>query len=213
MIFIYEAEWRKLKLCLKRARITCNNSTIEQLPAHMQALLIAGEDHRFEYHPGVDPIALLRAIWRTCLCGRREGGSTIAMQLVRILSGRYEKTLSRKFREIFFALRLSRIVPKEELPALYLSVAYYGWKMDGFIQACDHLNLKPQSITLKDAAKLVARLKYPQPRNISVKRYSQIITRSVYLLSRYDKSSAVIYKIGIVKNGTFQSRRPLKSNI
>jgi membrane peptidoglycan carboxypeptidase len=190
--FIYEAEWRKLKLCLRSVIINCNNSAIGQPPAHMQALLIAGEDHRFEYHPGVDPIALLRAIWRTCLCGRREGGSTIAMQLVRILSGRYEKTLSRKFREICLALRLSRIVPKEELPVLYLSIAYYGWKMNGFIQACGHLNLNPESLTLVDAAKLVARLKYPQPRNVSVKRYSQIIKRSVYLLNRYDKAPIVI---------------------
>jgi len=193
---MYETEWRKLKLCLKRAIIDCSNNTIGQPSAQMQALLIAGEDHRFKYHPGVDPIALLRAIWRTCLCGRREGGSTIAMQLVRVLSGRYEKKFSRKVREICLALRLSRIVPKEELPALYLSVAYYGWNMNGFTQACDHLNLNPQSITLIDAAKLVARLKYPQPREISANRHRQIITRSIYLLSRYNKSSSVISKIG-----------------
>lgn len=213
MIFIYEAEWRKLKLRLERAIIACNKSAAERPPTHSQALLIVGEDHRFDYHPGVDPIALLRALWRTCLCGRREGGSTIAMQLVRVLSGRYEKRLSRKFSEIGLALRLSRIVPKEELPALYLSVAYYGWKMNGFVQACDRLNLNPQSITLTDAAKIVARLKYPQPRNISKKRYSQIITRSGYLLSRYDKAPAVISKLRVVKNGTFQSPRPIKSNI
>lgn len=153
----------------------------------MQALLIVGEDHRFHHHPGVDPIALCRAFWRTFICGRREGGSTIAMQLTRVLLGRFEKTLERKCLEINLAVRLSRIVPKEELPSLYLSVAYYGWKMNGYLQACDRLNLNPESITLQDAASLVARLKYPEPRRISDKRKNQIKTRSSYLINRYEK--------------------------
>jgi penicillin-binding protein 1A len=80
-------------------------------------LLIAAEDHRYGSHPGVDFVAMCRAIWRTMFCGRREGGSTIAMQLVRVLTGRYEKTLSRKVIEILLAVKLTRFLSDSELPS------------------------------------------------------------------------------------------------
>ena len=182
----------------------------------MQAILIVGEDHRFHLHPGVDPIALCRAFWRTVICGRREGGSTIAMQLVRVLSGRFEKTLVRKCLEINFAVRLSRVIPKEELPTLYLSVSYYGWEMNGYLQACDRLNLDPASITLQDAASLVARLKYPEHQRISDIRKNQIKTRSSYLINRYENIIAGHrHLLGRreFKDGSIQSIRSVKGII
>ena len=52
-------------------------------PDAMCRFLIAGEDHRFKFHPGVDPIAIGRSIWKNLFSGANQGGSTIAMQLVR----------------------------------------------------------------------------------------------------------------------------------
>ena len=88
----------------------------------MCRLLVVGEDHRITRHPGVDPLALCRAAWRTYFRGRREGGSTVAMQLVRLLTGRFERSWQRKAAEMILAMLMTRHVPSDELPALYLSV-------------------------------------------------------------------------------------------
>ena len=158
--------------------------------AQMCSLLILGEDHRFSYHPGFDPIALCRAAWRTLACGRREGGSTIAMQLVRTLTGRSEVSALRKIREIGLAVRLTQYVRRDELPRLYLWVAYYGWRMNNFLQACDRLGIDPALQDLHSAAQLVARLKYPQPRIVSVERLRKIEQRCDHLLRLYSRARA-----------------------
>ena len=151
-------------------------------------LLILGEDHRFLNHPGVDPIALARATWRTCACGRREGGSTIAMQLVRTLTGRREGSIARKIHEIGLAVRLTRDNFRETLPPLYLWLAYYGWRMNNFREACERLRIDPMSHDLYGAAQLVARIKYPQPRKAPLRRINKIERRCHYLIDRYQQA-------------------------
>lgn len=202
---LLDDDWKKLKSTIDRVRSAYYKNTDLHPTATMCALLILGEDHRFERHSGVDAIALCRAAWKTYLCGCREGGSTIAMQLVRTLTGRYEKTLARKAIEIQLALRLSKYIPKKELPPLYLWVAYYGWRMNSLVQACNRLGLNPASATLVDAAKLVARLKYPQPRILSRERSRQIEQRCHYLVRRYRHAEAYLNLSLSIKNGTLQS--------
>ena len=166
-------------------------------------LLILGEDHRYFSHPGFDPLALIRAAWRTCLCGRREGGSTIAMQLVRTLTGRCDMTISRKTREIVLAVRLTQYGLRQDLPRLYLWVAYYGWGMNNFRQACHRLGIDPASQDLYSAAQLVARIKYPQPRVVSSHRLHKIDQRSRYLVERYNRAQRLRGSIQGTCNETF----------
>ncbi len=149
-------------------------------------LLIAGEDHRFKFHSGVDVIALIRASWKTLILKQREGGSTIAMQLVRVLTGKYDKTIDRKLEEMFLAYKLTKYVSKQEILSLYLSVAYFGWNMHGISQACKVLKFNLNNLTLEESASLIARLKYPEPKNISEQRNSQIKNRTKYILKRYN---------------------------
>lgn len=149
-------------------------------------LLIAGEDHRFKFHNGIDLVALIRAVFKTLILNKREGGSTIAMQLVRVLTGRYERTLSRKFEEIFLAYKLTKSMPKQEILSLYLSIAYFGWNMHGLKHACKTLKLNINELSLEESASLIARLKYPEPKNISEKRIIQIKNRTKYILKRYN---------------------------
>lgn len=150
----------------------------------MRELLVAGEDHRIALHPGVDPLALCRAAWRTYGRGRMEGGSTVAMQLVRVLTGRFENSWRRKVREMALAVVATRCAHWSELASLYLLVGYYGWRMNGFGQACDRLGIDPERCSSRDSAMLVARLKYPQPRSCSAARWAQIEGRGDYLLAR-----------------------------
>jgi len=148
----------------------------------MSQLLIAAEDRRFSSHPGADPLALCRA-FLSCLCGSPRGGSTIAMQLVRTITGRYERTVSRKIREIILATSLTRYKGRHRLPQSYLWIAYYGWRMNNFKQACARIALDPSEMSDFEAAKLIARLKYPQPKIPNSKRVKQIENRASYLIS------------------------------
>ena len=148
----------------------------------MCAYVVLAEDRRFPRHPGFDPLGLCRAAWRTSFDGQRQGGSTIAMQLVRTVVGRREPTLRRKAVEIALAVRLSQYVPVERIPALYLWAAYYGWNMEGFCGACQTLSLDPRYSTPFDDAGLVARLKYPQPRSQNAAQLARIRTRVAHII-------------------------------
>ena len=178
------SEWRQLS-----ASIDALEGEIEYFSSlcpspRMCRLLIVAEDHRLGRHMGVDLIALCRAVWKTLFCGQRQGASTIAMQLTRTITGNFDRTVRRKAVEMLLAIRLTRYVAKERLPLLYLWCGYYGWRMNSFQQACWRLDLDPSSMTLQEEAELVARLKYPQPRECNSKRMGAIRTRGQYLIER-----------------------------
>src|SRR5690606_38783739 len=92
---------------------------------------LATEDANFYRHPGVDPLAVLRALWQN-LRGREvvSGGSTITQQVARNIllepDERAERTLARKLREAVLAYRLSRHYGRDHVLALYLNQTYYG---------------------------------------------------------------------------------------
>lgn len=153
----------------------------------MQKLLVSGEDHRHSHHPGFDLIAIGRAIWRRLTLVSREGASTIEQQLVRTITGKYKRTIGRKATEIILAILVDATFEKSTLPAVYLSIAYYGWRMNGYLQACHRLELQPDSLTTNEAAGLVSRLKYPEPRAAPVVRILQIERRRKHLLKLYEK--------------------------
>ncbi len=174
-------------------------------PLIAQLLLVSGEDHRNRWHPGFDPIAIGRAVWRRIAFGSREGASTIEQQLVRTITGKYERRISRKLREILLATLVSRRFLKCQLPAVYLNIAYYGWRMNGYGAACQRLRLPQGSMTLEEAAGLVARLKYPEPRVAPLVRRRQIQRRSRHLLRLFKRHlNSWIY--GHLNDSTFQDR-------
>ncbi|MBP9014790.1 MAG: transglycosylase domain-containing protein [Smithella sp.] len=186
VLLVSAPELRELerKLDTLKRRLSGMRET-ERPPEVLVEMLIAGEDHRFKFHCGVDFVAICRAVWRTAACGRREGASTIEMQLVRVLTGRYEKKLSRKIREALLAVYTCQLASKSEIALMYLLVGYYGTGMDGFEFATKRLGFRPHTMSPREAASLAARLKYPEPRSLSVRRMSQISTRTNYILSRH----------------------------
>ena len=176
-------EWERLRDKVDYIIAEIDSSDFSKPTHQMCQFLVAGEDHRFRHHPGVDYIALCRAIWKTVFCGCRQGGSTIAMQFVRTVTGRYERTWRRKLLEMILAVRLTRHIGRERLPALYLWVSYYGWRMNGFKQACLRVRLDPLLVSEFESAMLVARLKYPEPFSLSRERIRKIRCRAVHLIS------------------------------
>lgn len=151
-------------------------------------LLISGEDHRFFYHSGFDIIAITRAVKNRLLYGKIEGASTIEQQLVRVLTNDYQRTFSRKIREIFLATTLTLVIPKRAIPKIYLNVAYFGAGMTGLQQTLNKLKIsKANKISLEDAASIISRIKYPQPIKESIKRLTQIEMRKQHLIFLYNK--------------------------
>ena len=127
--------------------------------------LLASEDSRFWWHPGVDPVGTGRALVTNVLGGRvLEGGSTLTQQLARSLYpdqvGQGE-TLGRKWRELLVALQLEARFSKRDLLLSYLNRVYLGvgW---GFEDASRHYFGKPASdLKLEEAALLVGLLPSP----------------------------------------------------
>jgi len=98
----------------------------DRLPETLVEATLAAEDRRFFAHPGVDPLAVLRALWHDLKAGRMaEGGSTLTQQTAKLLIDR-PRTLRGKLRETVLALRLEHRLGKREILALYLSLAPYG---------------------------------------------------------------------------------------
>lgn len=179
------AEWTTLHSQLIRHHSMLSDGSHPAAPLLVQRLLVSGEDHRHGRHCGFDLYAICRAIWRRAAYGRREGASTIEQQIVRVLTNRFEPTISRKVRELLLATLLSKDVPKSAMPSLYLSIGYFGWQMNGFAQACRRLGIRPDTISLDEAAGLVARLKYPEPHVSPVSRLAQINRRREHLKHLY----------------------------
>lgn len=108
----------------------------DRLPAQLVAATVAAEDRRFWWHPGVDPVAIARALARDLRVGRVvEGGSTISQQVAKLLLGRRAPDRRRgvkgKLQEAVLALRLEHRFSKPEILAMYLNLAAYGNQIVG----------------------------------------------------------------------------------
>lgn len=209
-----KAEWDTICARLEEVLLVLDNRLDCAPPLVAQQLLVSGEDHRHGHHVGFDLIAIGRAIWRRLSQGIHEGGSTIEQQVVRVLTGRYERTIFRKVREIALATLVAQRYGKPRLPAVYLWIGYYGWRMDGYLEACRTLNLSPDRLSRRDAARLVARLKYPQPKIGSAARANQIERRAQHLCALYGKHvSRGIYDHLHIDGQTIFKRSPSREPI
>jgi membrane peptidoglycan carboxypeptidase len=152
----------------------------------LSKLLISGEDHRFYHHIGFDFIAIIRAVRNRIIYRKIEGASTIEQQLVRVLTNEFDKTFARKIQEILLATTVSSIVPKSEIPKIYLNVAYYGTGMKGLTQTYSKLGITDkETLPIEQAAEIVSRIKYPQPSKFNQNRLRQIEIRKQHLIKLY----------------------------
>jgi penicillin-binding protein 1A len=98
-----------------------------EIPDTMKDAMIAVEDRRFRYHPGVDPIGIVRAfVVNTTSGNRAQGASTITQQLARNLFLTSSKDYTRKLREVVLALAMERTYSKDAILELYLNRVYFG---------------------------------------------------------------------------------------
>ncbi len=134
-------------------------------PAYIAALL-AYEDKRFRSHSGVDPRSLTRALWQAIFNGRVvSGGSTLTMQVARLLEASGTGALDGKLRQMRVALALERRLSKDEILELYLNLAPFGGNVEGLRAASlAYFAKEPRRLTPSEAALLVAIPQSPERR-------------------------------------------------
>jgi membrane peptidoglycan carboxypeptidase len=182
-ILLMIRKYEILKLFLDHKKL---NNDYDEIPAIFIELLISAEDHRFHLHNGVDAIAIIRAVYKTIFHRSVQGGSTISMQLVRVITGSYERSLARKLQEIILATKLNNLISKDDISRIYLSTAYFGWQMNGIHAACKRQNVDINNVTIFEAAEIIARLKYPEPRSPSYQRIDKIKGRAKHIINRHN---------------------------
>lgn len=138
----------------------------DQVDAGFIAMLQRYEDKRFQSHNGVDPLALLRAIGQAIWHGGRvSGGSTLTMQVARLIEDGSTGRWSGKLRQIRVALALEQRLSKQEILRLYLTHAPYGANLEGVRAASlAWFGKEPHRLTPSESALLVALPQSPQAR-------------------------------------------------
>lgn len=129
---------------------------IAQVPEKFALAIVAYEDRRFHHHPGVDPLALARALRLNLDRGRIvSGGSTLSMQVVRLARGRAGRSYLSKVMEILLALRLELGYSKAEILALHASHAPFGGNVVGLEAAAwRYFGRPPERLTWAEACTL-----------------------------------------------------------
>lgn len=128
----YETALQNMSIEQKVSEIKSNPSFtfLKDLPKTYQEAVVAVEDKRFFKHPGIDLIAIGRALKNDIQAGKFiEGGSTITQQLAKNLYFSQEQSLTRKIGEAFMAFKLEKEYSKDEILELYVNSIYFG---DGY---------------------------------------------------------------------------------
>jgi penicillin-binding protein 1C len=143
------------------------NAATDVDPTYLK-LLFAFEDHRFRSHAGVDPVALGRAAFQLVARGHIvSGGSTITMQLARLMEPRRQRSISAKFRQIVRAIEIERQMNKDQILDLYLAMAPFGGNLEGIRAASiAYFGKEPKRLSLSEAALLVALPQSPENRRL-----------------------------------------------
>ena len=106
---------------------TDNYTTLDQLPQTYIEAVLAVEDKRFYRHPGIDPIAIGRALVNDIRAGSYvEGGSTITQQLAKNQFFTQDKKLVRKISEMFMAFQIESVLDKDKILELYVNSIFFG---------------------------------------------------------------------------------------
>ncbi|MGE0210261.1 MAG: penicillin-binding protein 1C [Parvibaculaceae bacterium] len=165
------------------------NADLDQIDPRFVRMLIAYEDRRFWNHHGIDPLAMLRAAGQLLRHGRIvSGGSTITMQVARLLEGPAPRSFGGKFAQMLRALQIEARLSKRQILELYLTLAPYGGNLEGVVAASHAwLGKSPRQLSPSEAALLVSLPQTPERRrpdrnpDVAHKARDRVFERMVYL--------------------------------
>ena len=161
---VYSADGELMAQYGEKRRIPLS---LKQIPPVMVNAFIATEDSRFYEHHGVDPVGIFRAASIALFSGHAsQGASTITQQLARNFFLSPEKTLTRKIKEVFLAIRIEQLLSKDEILELYLNKIYLGYRAYGVGAAAQVYFGKPvEQLTLSEMATIAGLPKAPSTFN------------------------------------------------
>ena len=182
-LYIYASDGRLMGLYGEIRRYPVQ---IDQVPARVKQAFIAAEDSKFYEHRGIDPTGIARAVWQIVSRkeGRVAGGSTITQQVARqwFLSSEYSYT--RKLVEMMLAVRIEKMLTKDEILELYLNKSFFGNRSYGVAAAAEYYYGKTlDQLTLAETATLVSALKFPSSGN-PISNPGRNQQRSAYVVER-----------------------------
>src|ERR687896_1736625 len=159
--------------------------SIAEVPQQLKNAVIAAEDERFYEHPGIDYVGVMRAAWANLVAGgRRQGASTITMQVARNFFLSSEKTLTRKLYEALLAFKIEHSLTKEQILELYVNQIYLGQRAYGFAAASQtYFGKALGQLTLAETAMLAGLPKAPSLYN-PVSNPTRAKQRQQYVLRR-----------------------------
>src|SRR5262245_59819119 len=159
--------------------------SLSEISPVLQKAVIAVEDRRFYYHPGLDPVGIGRAVYRDIRYGgRMEGASTLTQQLARTLFLSNVRTFGRKVKEAAIALMIEAQLTKTQILELYLNRIYLSAGVYGVETMSEHLFRKPAgAVSLPEAALIAGLIRAPSALS-PWSNYEGALERSHVVLAR-----------------------------
>lgn len=160
-----------------------------KIPNFYISYLIAAEDHRSNYHCGIDQVGIFRAIFKWLISSEVQGASTIEQQFVRVVTDDYSNSLQRKIKEQLLAVFLTKKRKKIDIAKAYLAIAYYGHKCEGVKGISSLVGGDLRLASESEVISIVARLKYPKP-SVNVALWQDKINkRESYIKKRHRQAA------------------------
>jgi penicillin-binding protein 1C len=184
---VFDAQGRLLRLTLaadERYRLWI---PLEQIAPDVVEAFLLQEDRWFYRHPGVNPFSLARGAWRTYAgTGPRQGGSTITMQLARLLVPFNTRTAGGKLRQVGAALMLELKYSKREILEAYLNLVPYGANIEGIGAASlIHFGKTTSALALPETLTLAVIPQSPVRRTLSRTPVDSVVEARLRLFKRW----------------------------
>ncbi|BAB77025.1 transglycosylase domain-containing protein [Anabaena sp. FACHB-709] len=189
--------------------------SLDQISPHLKRAVLAIEDSYFYNHHGIDPGGIGRAALVNWASGTvKEGGSTITMQLVKNLFLSRDRALSRKIAEAVLAIRLERILNKDQILELYLNQVYWGHNNYGVQTAAQsYFNKSAQDLTLAESALMAGLIQAPEKfspfvdMNLARQKQRQVLRRMRELkwITKQEYDDALRQQIQLGKIKSFKA--------
>lgn len=135
---------------------------LSQTPQHLQDAFIAIEDERFDDHIGVDPYGIVAALVDNVKSGNLRGASTITQQLARNLYLNNDVTWTRKIKEAYLAIKMERVLTKDQILEAYLNRSSFGQNAYGVQEAArTYFSKDVGELTVAESAVIAGIVKGP----------------------------------------------------
>jgi membrane peptidoglycan carboxypeptidase len=178
----------------------------DKMPEAMKQAAVAAENRTFWTDKGISIRGMIRAAWKIARGQDVQGGSTITQQYIKILYLNSDRTMKRKFRELFLAYKINKETTKEDILAGYLNTIYYGHGAYG-VQAAskEYFNVDAKELSVPQAAFLATVVNNPSMYDPSEKENrARILSRYRYVLH----SMAEMGNITPVQEAEFARKLP-----